>query len=153
MVEPYGPCPPVPSPEAAGPVLGSWPLTQAGELAGLRRSVAEIVDDGAGRPAREEQLLLLVLCELATNALRHGAGPGVVTLSEHGPSWLVDVRDRAGGQTPAHRPTDDGRAGGHGLRILARATTEWGWYPEPGRRAKHVWAVVPTGRPEAEDHR
>ncbi|MCM3660391.1 ATP-binding protein [Georgenia satyanarayanai] len=134
-------------------MLGSWPLTQPGELAGLRHSVTEVLDDGAGRSAREEQLLLLVMCELATNALRHGAGAGVVTLSQHGPSWLVDVRDRACDETPAHRPTDDGRAGGHGLRILDRATTEWGWYPEPGRGAKHVWALVPTGRSEAEDHR
>jgi len=152
MVEPYGPCPPAPSPEASGPVLGSWPFTRAAELAGLRRSVTEAVDDGAGPPAREEQLLLLVMCELATNAIRHGSGPGVVTLSQHGRSWLVDVRDRACGTTPAHRPTDDGRAGGHGLRILDRATTEWGWYPEPGREAKHVWAVVPTGRTK-EGHR
>lgn len=155
MAEPAGPCPPAPSPAATGPVLGSWPVTHAADLAELRRSAVEAVGSEqrrVGTEVRDDELLLLVLCELATNALRHGSGPATVTLSSHGPGWLLDVRDRDGRATPAHRPRDDGRDGGHGLRILDRATTEWGWYPEPGRGAKHVWALVPAGG-TTEDHR
>lgn len=155
MVEPHGPCPPGSPPAAAGPVLASWPLTQAAELSGLRRSAAEVLVGRAvpaGTPVREEQLLLLVLSELATNALLHGTGPVTVTLSSHGPSWLLDVRDRDARAAPAHRPRDDGRTGGHGLRILDRATTEWGWYRESDGEAKHVWALVSAG-PAEEGHR
>lgn len=146
-----GEAPPQPPP-SAGPPARSWSLTQARELAHLRRAAGELLlsrqgaADGA-QPAgtADESRFLLVLSELATNALKYGAEPITVTLHPHDAGWLIQVRDANGDQPPVPRPPDPRRIGGNGLLILDAASTTWGWYRDPdNERFKRVWALVPV---------
>ncbi|WP_454085183.1 ATP-binding protein [Georgenia sp. Marseille-Q6866] len=148
MADPHGPRPTATPPADAGPSLGSWTLTDAHELSVLRRSATAVLrPEPADEAARR---LLLVLSELATNALKYGSQPVTVSLHSAAGGWLLDVRDGNWRTPPGHRARDDGRPGGYGLRILDTVTTAWGWYPGPDDGVKHVWAVVPAaGAPTA----
>lgn len=148
MAEPLGPRRPAPPPSAPGELLGTWTLTRAEELAGLRRSTTEALrpqrtDGSGGDGLRDDQLLLLILSELATNALKYGSQPITASVHDQDDGWFVEVRDANWRTPPGRRPHDDARPGGHGLRILDTATTDWGWYPGPDAGVKRVWAVVP----------
>lgn len=107
-----------------------------------RRFLAEwfakwgIADDYLGR---------LIICELVTNAHRHGEGPIVVRL-------LLDRRDGrpvievwdAGEGRPVVLPEDHAATSGRGLRLIAEfAGGCWGVRPlvEGG---KAVWAKLPA---------
>lgn len=127
--------------------LGSWHLSQAGDLAELRAGVVA----SAGGPAVPEvggpagRLLILVVNELATNGLKYGTPPLAVSLSRTGEGWLVDVRDGSADQPPMPQPPALARPGGHGLRIVASVSTAWGWYrDDTAAPGKHVWAHVPA---------
>ncbi len=143
MADPHGPRPTATPPADAGPSLGSWTLTDAQELGALRRSATDALR--LAPLAEAAQRLLLVLSELATNALKYGSQPVTVSLHAADGGWLLDVRDANWRTPPGHRARDDGRPGGYGLRILDTVTTAWGWYPGPHDGVKHVWAVVPAG--------
>lgn len=140
MADPHGPRPTATPPADAGSPVGSWPLTGPEELGALRRSATLAL-----RPEpREEtaQRVLLVLSELATNALKYGSQPVTASLHAVDGGWLVDVQDANWRTPPGSRARDDQRPGGYGLRILDAVTTAWGWYPGDG--VKHVWAVLPA---------
>lgn len=142
MAEPHGPCPTATPPTDAGPSLGSWTLMDAQDLGAVRRSATAVLRPSPG--ASVAQQLVLVLSELATNALKYGSQPVTVSLHAANGGWLLDVRDTNWRTPPGRRARDDGRPGGYGLRILDTVTTAWGWYPGPADGVKHVWAVVPA---------
>lgn len=142
MVEPVTPAQRTRPTPVHSPV-GSWSLTRPEQLGPLRRAVAHLAqrrtgDDGS----RAADHVVLVVSELATNSLKYGAQPVTVAMSPHGPGWLVDVRDAAVGAVPRLYPHEPGRMGGHGLTIVTRLSTAWGWQVEDDR--KSVWAVVPS---------
>ncbi|MFD0683650.1 ATP-binding protein [Actinomadura fibrosa] len=92
-----------------------------------------IVDDYIGR---------LVVCELVTNAYRHGAGPIVVRLSLDEGQPCVEVWD-AGENHPVVRPQNCAATSGRGLHMLAEIVSgRWGVRPLNGGKA--VWAKLPT---------
>ncbi|MER6815435.1 ATP-binding protein [Spirillospora sp. NPDC000708] len=95
-----------------------------------------IADDYLGR---------LIVCELVTNAYRHGEGPIVVRLrrDEHDGRPVIEVWD-AGEGRPVVRPEDHAAVSGRGLRLVAEFVQDrWGVRPlvEGG---KAVWAKLPT---------
>ncbi|WP_029251687.1 ATP-binding protein [Paraoerskovia marina] len=119
--------------------LRSWPLLSVDDLAVVRQDLASTLPQSPGASLEEvPESVVLVVSELATNALRHGGGPVSVHLSERSGEVLVDVVDRAPDVAPQFV---DGRpvgGGGFGLRLAARLADQLGWYATD--TGKHVWA-------------
>jgi anti-sigma regulatory factor (Ser/Thr protein kinase) len=111
----------------------------------LRARIAHpSVSTGSTDDARDG--LLLVFEELASNALRHGGGD-VRALVVAGPNgWLLDLSDEAPERPPVPAIDRDPALGGMGLHLVAQLSLDYGWEARPGR--KHVWARLPSGRPE-----
>jgi anti-sigma regulatory factor (Ser/Thr protein kinase) len=111
----------------------------------LRRHVKTMtlppgMDDG------DVDVLLLAYGELASNAIRHGRLPVLVTVTTMADGWLIDVVDDAAERAPIPTIDRDPAYGGLGLHLVARLCATHGWWTE--RNHKHVWAWV---RPAAAD--
>jgi anti-sigma regulatory factor (Ser/Thr protein kinase) len=105
----------------------------------LRRHVKRTIlppgmDDG------DVDVLLLAYEELASNAIRHGRLPVLVTVTTMCDGWLIDVVDDAAEHAPIPTIDRDPAHGGLGLHLVARLCTTHGWWAE--RNHKHVWAWV-----------
>ena len=105
--------------------------------AALARRAVE--SDAARLSAAQLDVARLLVSELVTNAVRHGAGEEVV-LALH----VDDVRARfevhdAGGQMPARREPR-GAEGGYGLNLVATLASRWGADPDAG-----VWFELDRG--------
>ncbi|MCU7826830.1 ATP-binding protein [Kitasatospora sp. DSM 101779] len=85
--------------------------------------------------------VLLVTCELLTNAYCHTPGPICLDLDlDHG-VLTVAVTD-ASPRPPVVRPYRPQQPHGHGLHIVERLAVDWGVTPLPS--GKTVWAVLPA---------
>ena len=106
-----------------------------------RHAVAAVLADwGCVDPARED--LLLVVSELVTNAVLHGAEPIVVTVVREHERVRVEVTDAAPDSSPySSRVTKESTAG-RGLSVVTRLAAAWGWRADPGT-GKTVWAELP----------
>ncbi|TDB85552.1 ATP-binding protein [Actinomadura sp. 7K534] len=124
------------APEVPTIVLDS--TDQAPRLA--RRFLAEqfagwgVTDDYTGR---------LVVCELTTNAYRHGEGPIVVRLylDPDDGQPVIEVSDTGTGH-PTVQPQNDAATSGRGLQLMAELVHEWGVKRLAGG-SKVVWAKLP----------
>ena len=85
----------------------------------------------------------ILVNELVTNALRHGAGDIVTRGSLVDGELSVAVTD-AGTELPALLPADPYRVGGVGLMIVDRLADRWGVHRFRG--GKTVWATLASGR-------
>jgi serine/threonine-protein kinase RsbW len=125
-------------------LVRTWVLDSTEQLARLRVAVLQEVAAEAGDPSvvlsEVADDMVLIITELATNALEHGLPPTEVRLLHTAHAYLLDVTDH----DPVHAPHLDGsRAPGHGgfgLRIAQRLAIDVGWYADD--TVKHVWAVV-----------
>lgn len=127
-----------PTPE--NPILVLNPTAEAPRLARefLAKCFAEwgITDDYVGR---------LIVCELVTNAYRHGEGPIVVRLPRdaHDGHPVIEVWD-AGEGRPAIRPQNSTAISGRGLQLIAEYVGgHWGVRPL-NEGGKAVWAKLPA---------
>jgi anti-sigma regulatory factor (Ser/Thr protein kinase) len=128
---------------------GEVPRTQVIELDGDpdapsrgRHAVTEVLDRWGCEPdARED--LLLVVSELVTNAVVHGAEPIRVTMVRAAQRVRVEVTDGAAGASPHGnpRPPRDAETG-RGLSVVTRLAVAWGWRASP-ESGKTVWAELP----------
>lgn len=97
----------------------------------LREQVAEACSD-----------VELIVSELVTNAVMHGAGPIELVVRAEPGVVRVEVCDGSA-QQPV-MPTEQTRrpGGGRGLSIVAALTSNWGWHLNPP--GKCVWATYTT---------
>jgi serine phosphatase RsbU (regulator of sigma subunit)/PAS domain-containing protein len=95
--------------------------------------------DAGALSAEELDVARLLVSELVTNAVRHGAGGEVVlALSVDGERARFEVHD-AGSRLPARR-TPSGANGGYGLNLVASLASRWGVGPKEG-----VWFELDRG--------
>ncbi len=146
------PTPPAPTVWATGPLpqrggtCCSWQLTALHQLSAVRRDVRALLTAGAvadedGGEAVDRAVL--VIDELASNALRHGALPAVLELCDQGGTWLVVATDSAPDRVPAPAGERPAGQGGYGLHVVADGALARGTAVEPP--VKHVWAQLAKG--------
>ena len=107
-----------------------------------RHAVTAVLDEWGCEPGTREDLLLVV-SELVTNAVVHGAEPIRVTMVRAPERVRVEVTDGAAASSPHGnpRPPTDAETG-RGLSVVTRLAVAWGWRASPGR-GKTVWAELP----------
>jgi anti-sigma regulatory factor (Ser/Thr protein kinase) len=105
----------------------------------LARSWAAGWFDGSDVPGSARDLVLLVLSELVTNAVRQGDGHVRVALGEEGSSVLVEVFDSGHRMPTLNRSAPDATSG-RGLRLVRQLADAWGVREELD--GKTVWARV-----------
>ena len=110
-----------------------------------RQAATEVLDGWGCAPAVREDLLLVV-SELVTNAVVHGAEPIVVTMVRAPERVRVEVTDGATESSPHTNPRPRADAeNGRGLSVVTRLALAWGWRATPGS-GKTVWAELPLKR-------
>jgi anti-sigma regulatory factor (Ser/Thr protein kinase) len=90
----------------------------------------------------------LVVSELVTNAVTHGAGEITLTITLVRDSVTLSVLDEGGGR-PKLRHVGSGSGHGRGLALVARLADEWQVREAPEGVGKEVWCVLSataTGR-------
>ncbi|SCL26488.1 ATP-binding protein [Micromonospora inyonensis] len=122
--------------------LRRWMLRRPEDLRVLRASLHETLTgddlvDGA-RLDEVPELVVLVATELATNALRHGLPPTIVTLSASERLFYLDVADHDLSTVPELADFQPIGSGGRGLQIALALSLDVGWYATD--TAKHIWA-------------
>jgi anti-sigma regulatory factor (Ser/Thr protein kinase) len=128
-------------------------LTSLRELRDVRRRVRAVLaaslDDGdePDEVAREDvvERVVLVIDELASNAVRHGAPPATLEVRESGDHWVVVVTDAAPDALPAPAVDRPAGQGGYGLYVIADLATAHGVEVHGDR--KRVWARLAKHQP------
>lgn len=113
------------------------------ELARVTTCIAEArslaCDWADGLSADRVWVLELIVSELVTNAVRHGAGRLTLTLTEVGGHVHIEVHDHSA-QLPVSRYVkgSDTATGGRGLGIISELSQAWGVTSDGS--GKTVWA-------------
>lgn len=105
--------PPLPRPKAR--------VFQSLTISAVRLLVSQRAGD-AGMSASRRRDLVLAVCEVATNSVRHGQGGGMLRVWQDGRELICEVADRGRPDRPlAGRPAPvPGQEGGYGLWIASR---------------------------------
>jgi anti-sigma regulatory factor (Ser/Thr protein kinase) len=118
-------------------------VTHVSELPGVRAQVRTVLARHHGSvPAPRERVeqFVLVVDEITSNALRHGAVPVQLRVSGDGMNWLVAVTDHAPGAPPTPASGRAPGGGGYGLYMIADLTDAHGWHRQD--HSKTVWALL-----------
>jgi hypothetical protein len=116
--------------------------------AGRAREFTKLTLDDWGMAAHRD-MAELVVCELVTNALRHGLPSGTWT-PEDRPIGLTLLRRNAelmcmvtdpGSAGPVRVDVSASAESGRGLRVVEACSAAWGWQPIEGA-GKVVWALL-----------
>lgn len=88
--------------------------------------------------------VLLLVSEVVTNACKHGGAPYELRL-DRGPGRLwVQVSDTGKGRPKPIGPHRASHSAGHGLYLLERLSSRWGWLPRGA--GKTVWFEMAVPR-------
>ncbi|MGW5667585.1 ATP-binding protein [Micromonospora sp. NPDC003776] len=125
--------------------LERWVLDTPEELRDLRASLRDALARH-GLVQGEEldevpHLVVLVATELASNALRHGRPPTIVTLLRTDDCFLLDVGDHDVSTVPELTDIHPLDSGGRGLFLAQSVSLAVGWYGTG--ETKNIWASFP----------
>jgi len=136
---------------------GAWPLAAARRFPAsacsvgqARRFLLGLLPEGCGGT----DALVLMLSELATNAVRHAVTSYDVSVRFAGDPWRVrvEVSDGGGGYPTRHEPVADA-AHGRGLHIVGTLSDAWGVELRRDSAGKTVWftsaLAAAAGRPQS----
>jgi len=84
-------------------------------------------------------VVLLVVSEAVTNAVRHGHGPVELSIAVVRDRIRIEVSDANPDAPVRHESPDDLDDGGRGLYLLDTLTDAWGTQPRYTGRGKTVW--------------
>jgi anti-sigma regulatory factor (Ser/Thr protein kinase) len=117
-----------------------WVLPSDATAAGVARRHVDGVC--AGLPTEKVDVARLLVTELVTNALRHGAGTVTLGIARDGVSLTIHVEDESP-EMPVVLQLTDLREHGAGMRLVAALASSWGVDLRPdGKTGKRVWFVV-----------
>jgi serine/threonine-protein kinase RsbW len=131
-------------PPAPGVRIGRWTLETSADLRILRALVHQVlreqpvVDEGLRDDMAEK--MTIVATELAANAIEHATPPTTVQLFCTDTSFILDVADRHPLVAPRFVADPRPGAGGLGLHMARKLSSDMGWYTVDG--SKVVWAQV-----------
>ena len=91
----------------------------------------------------DPDVVALLVSELVTNSLRHGAGPVEVDLQVQDDRVVLQVTDAGGGEPRLHVPGPTEESG-RGLTIVDRLSSDWGSDHDHDGHTR-VWCEVSTG--------
>ena len=118
-------------------------LPAAPEAAGLaRRLVRETVLEAGALDVLDDAIL--VMSELATNAVRYGAEPIVARATVRDDTLILAVEDARASDLPYPRVLTATEPNGRGMHLVAAMAARWGW--DRSAHAKIVWAELPLCR-------
>src|SRR4051812_39637493 len=120
--------------------LSEFELT--GESDAVPRARQLVRETLAEAPGEQRDDVELVVAELVTNAVLHGAAPVTLRLRLDPVVVRVEVHD-TGRQRPIAMPGGVDAMTGRGLALVAALSREWGVEPTPDG-GKVVWAQVPA---------
>jgi serine/threonine-protein kinase RsbW len=132
-----------------GTPVQRWELNSAPELRDLRASMMTALTGSPGPVSAMDDVpakMVLVATELATNALRHGLPPTVVSLFRVDDEFIIDVADHDRTILPEYADARPPGAGGLGLRLAREFSLDIGWFVDD--QTKHVWARFPATGPD-----
>ena len=133
----------------------TWVLDSTEGLGQLRGSLFEELTGDAFIPNSTlddiPEKMVLVVSELATNALRHGKPPTIVTLMANADEQLLDVADHDVKSAPQIAEEREIGEGGFGLVLASRLALDVGWYVAD--KTKHIWARFPKQAHPAPGHK
>jgi anti-sigma regulatory factor (Ser/Thr protein kinase) len=109
-----------------------------GEVSRARRLVASRLTRWG--LADNDSVIVLLVSELVTNALRHGSAPLGLVARNRGDAIRVEVYDAAPGLTPKVHHGGPDITGGRGLWLVDVLASRWGW--SGSAREKCVWFEV-----------
>ncbi|MFJ1542212.1 ATP-binding protein [Micromonospora chalcea] len=123
--------------------LEQWVLDSPEDLRGLRASLRDALNRHGlvqGEDLDEvPHLVVLVATELASNALRHGRPPTIVTLLTTDDRFLLDVADHDVSSVPELTDISPTDSGGRGLFLAQSVSLDVGWYATDA--TKNIWAA------------
>ncbi|MET8065647.1 ATP-binding protein [Micromonospora sp. NPDC005686] len=129
-----------PPPQAAE--LERWVLDSPEDLRSLRASLRDALNRHGlvqGEDLDEvPHLVALVATELASNALRHGRPPTIITLLATDDRFLLDVGDHDVSTVPELADISPTDSGGRGLFLAQSVSLDAGWYAT--EKTKNIWA-------------
>lgn len=115
-------------------------LPAAPEAAGLARRLVQdtLREAGAGHVMDDA---VLVMSELATNAVRYGAEPIVAHATVTDGRLILAVQDGRASDLPYPKVLTATEPNGRGMHLVAAMAARWGW--DRSAHAKVVWAEIP----------
>ncbi|MBQ1044214.1 MULTISPECIES: ATP-binding protein [unclassified Micromonospora] len=123
--------------------LEQWVLDSPEDLRDLRASLRGALNRHGlvqGEDLDEvPHLVVLVATELASNALRHGRPPTIITLLATDDRFLLDVADHDVSSVPELTDISPTDSGGRGLFLAQSVSLDVGWYGTES--TKNIWAA------------